>query len=136
VLGDAGASALEAALRAWQPRLVFTPALVHGDPNPDNMLVDEGGRLARVIDWEDATAGDPAVDFAGLLRAYGARVTGEVAAAAYGAADPGALLDRAAADAWMADAVDALHALRHSRPDALARTMRSLARRLGVRRSP
>lgn len=135
VLGDAGAGALEAAFRAWEPRLVFTPALVHGDLNPDNMLVDEGGRLAGVIDWEDATAGDPAVDFAGLLRAYGARAAGE-AVAAYGAADPGALLDRAAAYAWMADAIDALHALRHRRPEALARSARSLARRLGVRRSP
>jgi aminoglycoside 2''-phosphotransferase len=46
----------------------FPPALVHRDLAPVHLLV-EGGRLSGVIDFADATIGDPAIDFAGLLRA-------------------------------------------------------------------
>src|SRR5690606_20389909 len=39
------------------------PALLHGDFWPGNVLWHEG-RLAAVIDWEDAEIGDPLVDLA------------------------------------------------------------------------
>jgi aminoglycoside phosphotransferase (APT) family kinase protein len=44
----------------------FEPALVHCDLGPSHLLCRDG-RLAGVIDWADATIGDPAVDYAWLL---------------------------------------------------------------------
>lgn len=41
------------------------PVWLHGDPHPANLLVDDAGRLAGVIDFGDLTAGDPATDLAG-----------------------------------------------------------------------
>ena len=37
---------------------------MHGDLHPANLLVDDGGALAGVIDFGDITAGDPATDLA------------------------------------------------------------------------
>lgn len=48
--------------------LHFAPALVHGDLVPEHLLVDDSGHLAGIIDWEDASVGDPAIDFEGLWR--------------------------------------------------------------------
>jgi aminoglycoside phosphotransferase (APT) family kinase protein len=44
----------------------FEPALRHGDPWFGNLLVDESGALAGVLDWEGLELGDPAADFAAL----------------------------------------------------------------------
>ena len=44
----------------------FEPALVHCDLGPSHLLCRDG-RLVGVIDWADATIGDPAVDYAWLL---------------------------------------------------------------------
>ena len=41
--------------------------IVHGDYRLDNVLVDENGRSAAVIDWEMATLGDPLTDLALLV---------------------------------------------------------------------
>jgi aminoglycoside phosphotransferase (APT) family kinase protein len=38
--------------------------LVHGDLHAGNLLVDDAGGLAAVIDWGDCAAGDPAIDLA------------------------------------------------------------------------
>lgn len=40
------------------------PLWLHGDLHPDNVLVDERGRITAVIDFGDMTSGDPATDFA------------------------------------------------------------------------
>ena len=37
-------------------------ALARGDLHPQHLLVD-GGRLVGLIDWADATIGDPSMDF-------------------------------------------------------------------------
>lgn len=50
--------ALEA---AWPRVRCNAPVLVHGDYWPGNVLWRDG-RLAAVIDWEDAAIGDPLVD--------------------------------------------------------------------------
>jgi aminoglycoside phosphotransferase (APT) family kinase protein len=42
----------------------FRPTLRHGDPWFGNLLVDESGALAGVLDWEGLEIGDPAADFA------------------------------------------------------------------------
>jgi aminoglycoside phosphotransferase (APT) family kinase protein len=46
-----------------RPRQRNGPALLHGDYWPGNMLWRDG-KLAAVIDWEDAQLGDPLVDLA------------------------------------------------------------------------
>lgn len=61
--------------RAWD----FEPALVHADLESGHLLVDDEVRgLDGVIDWGDAAIGDPAIDFAGLMRGYGAEFTWRV----------------------------------------------------------
>jgi aminoglycoside phosphotransferase (APT) family kinase protein len=48
-------------------------ALLHGDPNPGNYLL-EGDRVAAVVDWELAAIGDPRSDlgfYAALLTVFG-----------------------------------------------------------------
>lgn len=47
----------------WPPVPPNAPALLHGDFWPGNVLWREG-RLAAVIDWEDAALGDPLADLA------------------------------------------------------------------------
>jgi aminoglycoside phosphotransferase (APT) family kinase protein len=44
-------------------------ALVHGDYRLDNMILDDGGYVAAVVDWELCTLGDPLADV-GLLLVY------------------------------------------------------------------
>ncbi len=48
-------------------------ALIHGDCSEDHLLAMEPGRLTGVIDWADATVGDPALDFAALQAATSRR---------------------------------------------------------------
>lgn len=52
--------------RAWHlaPPHNGSPRWVHGDAHPLNLLLDNRGELAAVLDWGDVTAGDPAVDLA------------------------------------------------------------------------
>jgi aminoglycoside phosphotransferase (APT) family kinase protein len=58
--GDRATSAWEAALRVptWQGR----PLWIHGDLQPENLLVKKG-RLSAVIDFGGLGVGDPACDF-------------------------------------------------------------------------
>ncbi|WP_066952427.1 aminoglycoside phosphotransferase family protein [Streptomyces lushanensis] len=57
---DAVTAVWEDALRA--PRWDGPPVWLHADLTPGNLLVDEGGRLASVIDFGCTGAGDPACD--------------------------------------------------------------------------
>lgn len=65
---------IRAALAAAPPLPLAAPVLLHGDFWPGNVLW-RGGRLAAVIDWEDAALGDPLRDLAisrlDLLWIYG-----------------------------------------------------------------
>jgi aminoglycoside phosphotransferase (APT) family kinase protein len=47
----------------------FSAALLHADLLPEHLLC-RGGRLVGVIDWGDTRVGDPALDFAWLLRGH------------------------------------------------------------------
>jgi aminoglycoside phosphotransferase (APT) family kinase protein len=60
------AAELHAALAASVPEQ-SRDGIVHGDYRLDNVLVDDAGRLAAVIDWEMATLGDPLTDLALFL---------------------------------------------------------------------
>ncbi len=52
--------------RAWSgaPEWEGADLWLHGDAHALNILLDDGGRLAGVIDWGDITSGDPACDLA------------------------------------------------------------------------
>ena len=79
-----------ALIDSWLPQ----PCLVHGDFNPQNLLVaheDAGGRgigghwrLATVLDWEFAFSGTPAFDLGNLIRPPLGRHDGFVEAVAAG----------------------------------------------------
>jgi aminoglycoside phosphotransferase (APT) family kinase protein len=71
----------------------FATCLTHGDLGPEHILVTPAGDLAGVIDWGDASVGDPVWDFAWLLRA--APLVGERAVAAYGGEPDQHFRDRA-----------------------------------------
>jgi aminoglycoside phosphotransferase (APT) family kinase protein len=59
-----GARRIRALLRAtWPLPHPNAPALLHGDPWPGNMIWRDG-RLAALIDWEEAHIGDPLEDVA------------------------------------------------------------------------
>jgi len=54
---------------------------IHNDICPDHLLVDRRtGRLTGLIDFTDATAGDPVLDFVGLIGIGGHRFISRVTA--------------------------------------------------------
>ncbi len=54
--------------------------IVHGDYRLDNAIIDDGGRIIAILDWEMATLGDSLADL-GLLRMYwGERIGSELPA--------------------------------------------------------
>jgi len=55
-LWQAALNAPESSERRW----------LHGDLHAQNVLVDDAGRIAAVIDWGDLTGGDVATDLAGI----------------------------------------------------------------------
>lgn len=57
------AAVLDALAAAWPPRQLNPPAVLHGDYWPGNVLWRDG-RLAGVVDWEDALFSDPLADLA------------------------------------------------------------------------
>jgi aminoglycoside phosphotransferase (APT) family kinase protein len=69
----------EALVAAWPLAPRNAPALLHGDYWPGNLLW-RAGRLAAVLDWEDARLGDPLADLGNsrmeILFALGAAAMG------------------------------------------------------------
>jgi len=62
-----------------EEHFAFRPGLVHCDLGCEHIFCDpERGMLTGVIDWGDATIGDPALDFVGLLLGYGREFTEQV----------------------------------------------------------
>ncbi|NNC11969.1 aminoglycoside phosphotransferase family protein [Planctomonas sp. JC2975] len=53
------------------PRWHGVPIWLHGDLHPGNLLLDDRGDLAAVIDFGDLTAGDPATDLATAWLTFG-----------------------------------------------------------------
>ena len=57
--------------RRWPQRVPPSTAttIVHGDYRLDNVVLDDGGAVAAILDWEICTLGDPLADV-GLLMVY------------------------------------------------------------------
>lgn len=86
------------------------PRMLHADLAAEHILMDPAtGRLTGLIDWSDASLGDPANDFVGVAAAWG-REGLERALEGYGPADPGlrgrvAFMTRASSLHWLHDAL-------------------------------
>ena len=50
----------------------WTPGIMHGDYHTGNLFVafEPPGRIVAILDWENATIGDPLLDLAGFLRMF------------------------------------------------------------------
>lgn len=94
-----GEGTIRAALAGWPPAERNRAAVLHGDYWPGNVLW-RAGRLAAIIDWEDAALGDPLADLANcrleLLWAWGHEAMQQFTAE-YLAAAP---IDTAALPCW------------------------------------
>ncbi|MEO7913014.1 MAG: phosphotransferase [Roseiflexaceae bacterium] len=57
----------------------FSPTLIHHDLGDEHILYNPArGTVSGIIDWGDTAIGDSAIDFAGLLAAYGEDFTERV----------------------------------------------------------
>ena len=70
-------------VRDWQAFLNddarFPTRLIHHDLNGEHILYSAArSTISGIIDWGDAAVGDPAIDFTGLLAAYGEDFTERV----------------------------------------------------------
>lgn len=73
----------------------FAPVLLHADLSGEHILFDvQHACITGVVDWEDITVGDPALDFTGLFCDYGRSFAARVLTAYQGPADS-AILARA-----------------------------------------
>jgi aminoglycoside phosphotransferase (APT) family kinase protein len=106
----------------------FAESLVHADLGPDHVLVGPTGDLTGVIDWGDATPGDPAIDFAWLL--HGAPDVGERALAAYGGPSDATFRSRAAFYHALGPWYEASFGLTSNRPSLVEAGLRGLRERL------
>ncbi len=60
--------------RNYRDSVRFEPVFRHCDLNGANILCDPSAkRITGIIDWGDASIGDPAYDFSGLLYEYGTK---------------------------------------------------------------
>jgi hypothetical protein len=71
VQDNAGLCAMLDALAAtWQARCAEQPCLIHADLRLDNCCVHLRPQRLRIVDWELATAGDPAWDAGAVMADY------------------------------------------------------------------
>jgi aminoglycoside phosphotransferase (APT) family kinase protein len=106
----------------------FAESLVHADLGPEHVLVTPTGDLAGVIDWGDATSGDPAIDFAWLLDSPSD--AGERALAAYGGPSDASFRARAAGYHALAPWYEVHYGLETDRPELVDTGLRGVRDRL------
>ena len=104
-----------------------SPTLVHGDLGPDHVLCSTDS-VTGVIDWSDATVGDPAIDLSWTTRATPRRFA-EALLEAYGSEGSGAP-QRASYYYRVAHLHEVLHALDHDDAALLQSGLRAFRERL------
>jgi aminoglycoside phosphotransferase (APT) family kinase protein/ADP-ribose pyrophosphatase YjhB (NUDIX family) len=109
----------------------FVPALVHCDLGLEHVLVDSGGDIVGVIDFEEATVGDPAIDFVGVFNAFGLTAARSVLEH-YGPVDAD-VAARMRFYRWMGSAHAVLHASRVGDDDLRRGAIAELGRRIADR---
>ncbi len=106
----------------------FSTCLTHGDIVGDHVLVGPAGDLAGVIDWGDASVGDPAWDFAWLLHAMPDE--GDRALGAYGGPPDERFLARARFGFAMMPCSDVGYGMETDQPSFVDRGLAALRERL------
>lgn len=104
------------------------PVLVHRDLGLEHVLVDDStGRVTGLIDFEDATLGDPAIDLVGVLASLGEHATRDLIRH-YG--EPAPSWERLQFYFWMGS----VHAIRYGvetgEPEIIADGINGLRQRL------
>ncbi len=131
LLDSRTARRLEAAYHHFvDGRLDFEPSLVHNDLGPAHILIDDGSRsVVGVIDFEDATVGDPAIDLVWLHRMSPPRVVNIL----FSEREWGPDLDRRL---WFYDWMGSVHAIiygvREGDDNEVRDGLTGLQQRLGV----
>jgi aminoglycoside 2''-phosphotransferase len=101
------------------------PTFVHRDLGAEHLLMSEDGRVVEgMIDFGDATIGDPAIDFVGVLLALGKRGALDIICQ-YGGLD----LDRVFFYYWLAPVHEILYGQRTGDPGATRRGAEELDHR-------
>jgi aminoglycoside phosphotransferase (APT) family kinase protein len=108
----------------------FAPCLTHGDLGAEHVLVSAEGDLAGVLDWGEASVGDPAVDFAWILGT--APGEGERALAAYGGAPDDRFRDRCRFRFAMLPWHEVRSGVLTGRPDLVERGLRGVRSRASL----
>jgi aminoglycoside phosphotransferase (APT) family kinase protein len=117
--------------RVVDQRPAFPAALVHRDLAPEHVLVDpDSGRLAGLIDLEDATVGDPVIDLVAAAQVFGG--SPPVLAALTGDRDlgPGPGV-RLMFYTWVSALHHVIHGVHEDVPDEVAAGLTVLYRRFG-----
>jgi hypothetical protein len=108
----------------------FAPCLTHGDIAPEHVLVGPDGDLAGVLDWGDASVGDPARDFAWILGE--SPDEGDRALSAYGGAPDPRFRDRCRFGFAMIPWHEVHHGVLAGRQDLVERGLRGVRSRAGA----
>ena len=105
--------------------------LVHCDLGCEHILMDEdGATLAGLIDFEDATVGDPTIDFVGIYVTYSIEAVERVRACYVRAMDE-QFERRLCFYTWMASCHEMLYGLEEGRSDLVEEGIAGLWTRMG-----
>ena len=106
-------------------------ALVHCDLGCEHILIGEDGTaVTGLIDFEDATIGDPAIDFVGIYVTYGMEAVERVRASYARALDVN-FVARLRFYTWMASCHETFYGLEEGRQDLVEEGIAGLQARLG-----
>ena len=133
---DAAKSTLDAVERGFERFLddelatLKDVALVHCDLGCEHILMDEDGMtVAGLIDFEDATVGDPTIDFVGIYVTYGMEAVERVRDS-YRLALDEQFERRLRSYTWMASCHEIIYGLEEGRSDLVEDGMAGLRTRL------
>ena len=133
---DAAKSTLDAVERGFDRFLddelatLKDVALVHCDLGCEHILIgDDGTTVSGLIDFEDATIGDPTIDFVGIFVTYGMEAVERVRDS-YRLALDEQFERRLRSYTWMASCHEIIYGVEEGRPDLVEDGMAGLKTRL------
>jgi aminoglycoside phosphotransferase (APT) family kinase protein len=107
----------------------FATCLTHGDIGPGHVLVTSSGDLAGVIDWGDASVGDPVFDLAWTVHAL--PEVGERMLGAYGGPPDDRFLERARFSYMLMPWHEVTHGAQTDQPGFVESGLTGVRERLG-----